>query len=115
MQGQICTIHPANSVKVGGRVAAAGNIVSRFFSRAQSADECAALQLAVWKVLEDGPGEADFGSGHFQAMANSSVISLAQQFIVAAALDKSPQPAVYLAATGGQSQLAINSTSSSDK
>ena len=115
MQGQISTMHPANSAKVGGRVAAAGDIVAHFFRQAQSPDECAALQLAVWKVLEDGPGESDFGSGHFQAMASSPVISLAQQFIVVAALDKSPEPAAYLATTGGQSQLTSTTTSSTDK
>lgn len=78
--GQVCTLQPVNPAKVGGGMARAGAIVARCFRDAQSADQCAGLQLAVWKAIEDGGDYPDFASGALQARASASVIGWAQQY-----------------------------------
>jgi len=102
-RGQVFQVRPRPSSKVGGRVALAGNIVARHLWEAQTPDQCAALQLAVWEATEDGGERADFYSGRFQARASGAVMALAANYY--AAVDE-PREALHLAATsGGQSQL----------
>src|SRR5580704_16949038 len=51
--GMIYGVQNFSSMLYGGRVALAGNIIARYFNEAQTNDQCAGLQLAVWKSLED--------------------------------------------------------------
>jgi hypothetical protein len=123
--GQVCTMQPANSAKVGGNIAIAGSIVARCFKDAQTPDQCAGLQIAVWKVIEDGPNFPDFSSGSLQVRATPSVISWAQRYFQIGLAKQSGQTgqsgpggqsgnssqgdsSIFLAAGGGggQSQLA---------
>lgn len=78
--GQFFQVRAISSKKAGGNIAKAGSIVARCFALAQSPDECAGLQLAVWEAIEDGGAYADFGSGRFMARANPAVLSYAAQF-----------------------------------
>jgi hypothetical protein len=78
--GQVFPVRRLSSRWVGGRIAGAGNIVAKYFTRAQSANECAALQLAVWEAVKDGGNQADFYSGAFQARSSDDIIALASQF-----------------------------------
>lgn len=79
-EGQVYAVRAVGTQKYGGNVAKAGNIVARFFAGAQTPDQCAGLQLAVWKALEDGTPQADFTSGRLRAQAGSAVIAYAQQY-----------------------------------
>jgi hypothetical protein len=115
VQGHISQMKPADTMKVGGRFASAGHIIAHCFQRAQSPDECAALQLAIWKTLEDGAENTDFQVGHFRAAASNAIISLAVAMMATAKLDKDTSSAVVLAAATGQSQLTISRTSNTDK
>ena len=96
--GQYFGVRALSSSNFGGRVAKAGNIVARFFYEAQTPDQCAGLQVAVWKALEDGADEADFSSGHFQVRASYAVISWAQHYYQAL---NTPGDAVYLQTGNG--------------
>lgn len=58
--GQIYRVQNFSSTLYGGNVARAGNIVAKYFYAAQTPDQCAGLQIAVWKALEDGTDEPDF-------------------------------------------------------
>jgi len=121
--GHISTMQPANSLKLGGNIAKAGSIVARCFKDAQTADQCAGLQVAVWKAIEDGPDVPDFNSGRFQVRASSAIIGYAQQYYLSGMSPpqsgtSSPQsggattatsmlaPAIFLATQSGQSQMA---------
>ncbi len=98
-------IRPADSSKIGGHIALAGNIVARYFREAQTPDQCAGLQIAVWKAIEDGTEQPDFGSGHFQVMASSNVLAYAQKYYQAT---QAPAASLFFAAGGaGQSQLTM--------
>lgn len=97
-QGQVFTVVALSSKKVGGNIAMAGNIVAKFFKSAQSADQCAGLQLAVWKAIEDGSEYPDFSSGRFQARASQSVLNYAVQYYQAI---NSPGEATYIKAGPG--------------
>ena len=115
VSGHISRMQPANTMKMGGSITSAGHIIAHCFQRAQSPDECSALQLAIWKTLEDGPDNNDFQQGHFRAAASSSVISLAISMMATAKLEKDKSSALFLGAASGQSQLTYNGTSGSDK
>jgi hypothetical protein len=78
--GETFTVQALSTATVGGNYAMAGNIVAKYFNRAQAPDECAGLQLAVWKVIEDGYESPNFLSGHFQAQASPAVMIFAREF-----------------------------------
>ncbi len=102
--GQFFTVRPVNSQKVGGNVALAGNIVAKHFNSAKTADQCAALQLAVWEAVEDGGKTPNFMQGRFRAMASPAVLHHAEDFYQAIIEAKA---AAYLeTAQGGQGQLS---------
>jgi hypothetical protein len=58
-------------------VSMAGRIVAMFFNNAKTPDQCAGLQLAVWKAIEDGDSQLDFGYGHVQVQANPAALNYA--------------------------------------
>jgi hypothetical protein len=100
-QGQIFGVRLLHSSKLGGRVQLAGNIVAKFFKAAQTPEQCAGLQLAVWKALEDGTPDPDFTDGHFEARAPISVLKYASYYYQAI---NTPGDAIYLmSAAQGQS------------
>jgi hypothetical protein len=106
-QGQTYAVLPQKSSKVGGNIALAGRIVAKYFKLAQSPDQCAALQLAVWEAVEDGGPHANFGGGRFMAKASGAVLGLAQEMYQAI---EEQGDALYLQAGGqgsggGQSQF----------
>jgi hypothetical protein len=102
--GQIFAVRRLSSRYVGGNIAGAGNIVAKYFKATQSADECAALQLAVWEAIEDGGAKPDFSSGRFRAQASDAVIELAFQAYDAIG---EPGEAIFLQTEGsGQDQLS---------
>lgn len=98
-------VRPASSLKLGGNVALAGNIVAKHFYGAKTAEQCAGLQLAVWEAMEDGGKFADFASGRFRAMATQSALDYGQEFYEAIYEAKE---AAFLQAgdDGGQSQIS---------
>jgi hypothetical protein len=101
--GQFFTVQLLNSQAVGGNVARAGNIVANCFKSAQTPEQCAGLQIAVWKALEDGDDQPNFRSGHFQVNASPAIMIWAQQYYTTI---NQPGVAIYLqtaAAGGGQS------------
>lgn len=109
--GQFFLVKAMSSAKVGGNTAAAGNIVAHCFRGAQTPDECAGLQLAVWKTIVDGPNMPNFGSGNLQVMqASPAVMMYAQQDYQTA---NQTRDAVFLWAGAGpgngQSQLSETS------
>lgn len=103
--GQIFSLRPVNSQKVGGNVALAGNIVAKYFDSAKTPDQCAALQLAVWEAVEDGGKSPNFQQGRFRAMATPAVLHHAEDFYQAI---NEAKEAAYLetAQGGGQGQLS---------
>ena len=102
--GQMYRVRPIKTSLAGGTIALAGNIVARHFKEAQSADQCAALQLAVWEAVEDGGRHANFAGGAFQARSTRVVIAMAEQYYEAIEL---PGEALYLESgqDGGQGQI----------
>jgi len=98
--GQTFVVKPMRSSQAGGNVAKAGHIVARFFRQAQSADECAGLQLAVWEAIEDGGSVADFTRGRFRARATTAAIAYAAGYYAEGIYE--PDEAVYLKTGGGQ-------------
>ena len=103
--GQTYSVRVQNTTKMSSNVRRAGNIVSRYFYSAKTADECAAIQLAVWEAIEDGGQEADFTAGAFQTRASVPVLTLAQQMYQGGSQDGN---AVLLVAGGaGQSQITV--------
>jgi hypothetical protein len=100
VKGQFFQLTAVSAAKTGGNIAYAGNIVAHFFSSARNADQCAGLQLAVWKTIEDGPNWSDFSTGHLRVKASPTIMIFAQQYYQAAGQGGD---AVYLQAAGGQS------------
>ncbi|AIE86729.1 hypothetical protein OP10G_3361 [Fimbriimonas ginsengisoli Gsoil 348] len=98
-QGQFFQVRAVSAGSVGGRIAAAGHIVARFFKSAQTPDQCAGLQLAVWEVLEDGGQQPNFLAGHFQASATPAALEYAAEYYQAANDDGD---AIYLQTGNGQ-------------
>ena len=106
--GQIFPMRILTSRNGSGNISLAGNIVAKYFNAAQSPDQCAALQLAVWKAIEDGESEADFTTGHFQAEASPAVMALAAFYYQGI---NNPGNSIFLQAGAGgqgsgQSQLS---------
>lgn len=110
-EGQFYMVAALSTAKVGGNYAKAGNIVARYFRFAQTPEQCAGLQIAVWKVIEDGSEQPNFLAGHFQVHADPSVMLYAIQYYQA---QSTPGDAALLAAGGGggggggQSQISPN-------
>ncbi|MBX3117572.1 MAG: hypothetical protein KF784_00785 [Fimbriimonadaceae bacterium] len=101
--GQFFQVRSLSSAKQGGNVAKAGNIVAKFFSSAQTADQCAGLQLAIWEAVEDGGDKPHFLSGRFQARASEAVIAYAEAYYDA--IDEEGD-AIFLQSGGdGQDQI----------
>jgi len=102
---QIFTVRALRSSKVGGNIALAGNIVAKYFNSAQTPDQCAGLQIAIWKMIEDGPDATSFATGRFQVMASPAVIAYAQQYYQDS---KVPGEASFIQTSlaPGQSQLS---------
>jgi hypothetical protein len=99
--GQFFNVNMLDSQKVGGNVAKAGNIVARWFGSAVTPVQCAALQIAVWKALEDGSDSPDFLSGRFQVQASPAVITYAEEYYSAI---NEPGTALYLQVQSGAGQ-----------
>lgn len=78
--GQAFRVRTWSTLTFGGSVKLAGNIVSRSFRSAMTADQCAGLQLAVWEAIEDGGWNPDFSSGHFRVNASAAVLAAASDF-----------------------------------
>lgn len=106
IKGQYFTVRARRTSMVGGNVAKAGNIVAKFFKQAQSLDQCAGLQLAVWEAMEDGGSRPDFLGGRFQAQGSAEVLGFAAQYYRAVT---EPGNALFLQTTGqgGQSQVTV--------
>ncbi len=105
VKGQFFNVRILSTDKLETNIRRAGNIVSKYFYQARTADDCAAIQLAVWEAIEDGGPHADFRNGAFQVRANASVIALAEQVYEAGAEDGK---AVLLRSGGsGQSQITL--------
>jgi hypothetical protein len=96
--GQFFYVVPQKSAKFGGNVAKAGNIVAKYFKAAQTPDQCAGLQIAVWKTLEDGADYPSFLSGRFQVRAGAAAMFFAAQYYQGADDDGN---ALYLQTLGG--------------
>jgi uncharacterized membrane protein YgcG len=101
--GQYFDVNLVNTQKAGGRIARAGNIVARWFPYAQTREQCAALQIAVWKELEDGTDIPDFGNGRFTVTTEPMVMMLAAQYYSAA---QTPGEALFLQVNNGGGQGA---------
>lgn len=101
--GQTFPVRPWNTWMVGGHARLAGNIVAAHFRQAQSAEECAALQLAVWEAMEDGGKRPDFENGAFAARGGGNVVALATAYYQSA--DK-PGIAMFMqTGNAGQPQI----------
>lgn len=100
-QGQFFNVRALSALQTGGNIADAGNIVSRCFYKARTPDQCAGLQVAVWKAIEDGPDWADFSTGRLRVQAGLGVMMYAQMYYQAAGQGGD---AVFLQAGGGQNQ-----------
>ena len=101
--GQIYGARILDSSKCAPGIAKAGRIVAAHFYQAQTPEQCAGLQLAVWEAIEDSGDAPDFFSGAFQAQAEPAVLAYAYAYY------ETPREggSTYLQATGGgQSQLS---------
>jgi uncharacterized membrane protein YgcG len=83
--GQYFTVHARKTEEVGGNIAKAGRIVARYFNEAQTPEQCAGLQIAVWEAVEIGSDHANFSAGNFQAMSDPETMSYAALYYAAAA------------------------------
>lgn len=101
--GQFTHVRIGSAKLAGPNYRKAGHIVAKYLKLAKTADECAAIQLAVWEAVEDGGQTADFGSGRFMAQASDKVISLAQQAYQAG--QDAGEGTYMQSQDGGQSQM----------
>jgi hypothetical protein len=97
-KGQFFTVLPVQSATVGGNIAKAGNIVAKYFRFAQTPEQCAGLQIAVWKTIEDGPDSPNFLGGHLRVRADAITMTYALQYYQGADEDGN---ALFLQSTGG--------------
>jgi hypothetical protein len=104
VRGQVYPVRPMFSKSAGVTVALAGNIVAKYFRHAQTADQCAGLQLAVWEAIEDGGPVANFAAGRFQARANEYALRFAQEYYQAI---EENGDALFLQAGNGNGQSQI--------
>lgn len=107
VSGQVYPVVKRSSHKYGGNVAKAGNIVAKFFNKAQTADQCAGLQIAIWEAIEDGGDNPNFLAGKFQAQGSPEVMAYAEAFYDA--IDEEGD-AIFLEhdwPKGGQDQLTM--------
>lgn len=104
---QFFPVQVLRSSKVGGRVAMAGNIVAKYFKSAQTPEQCAALQIAVWEALEDGNREPEFMRGRFQVDAGTDILGWAFKYYKGS---EEEGDAAFLPADGGggQGQITID-------
>jgi len=79
LQGsQAMTLAPIASLP-GGNGAAVGSLYAFFAPKVATAQDGAALQLAIWKLEYDGPGATDFSRGNMQITgASMALIAEAQ-------------------------------------
>jgi hypothetical protein len=82
--GQFFRVVARNSEAVGGNIAKAGRIVARYFAEAQTPEQCAGLQIAVWEAIENGSDELNFTQGKFQVQADDETLSYAAKYYTAA-------------------------------
>jgi len=80
VEGQYYSARIRDTAAVGGNVALAGNIVAKFFNRAHTPAQSAALQIAVWEALEYGDSAMGPNSGSFQVRADPEVLALAEEY-----------------------------------
>ena len=75
---QTMTLAPLSSMP-GGNGVAVGSLYAYFAPKVKTAQDGAALQLAIWKLEYDGPGATDFGKGSLQITgASTTLIQVAQ-------------------------------------
>ncbi|HWD37642.1 MAG TPA: hypothetical protein VG944_02255 [Fimbriimonas sp.] len=98
VSGQFYTVHPKHTSKLKGRMKLAGNIVAKYFRLAQTPDQCAGLQIAVWEAIEDGGATPDFSTGRFRVRANQEALQYAAMYYAAV---QQEGDAVFLGALEG--------------
>lgn len=97
-------VQPYNTSTYIGNIRKAGNIVAKYFNEAQTPEQCAGLQIAVWEALEDGGSSPDFFSGKFQVQADPASIVYAEHYYTAV---NTPGQATMLQSTSGMAQSQI--------
>jgi hypothetical protein len=107
--GQYFGIELLDSTEAGANLKKAGNIVAKYFHEAQTPEQCAALQLAVWEALEDGGAAPDFYTGKFAVRADPITMAYAEKYYTAVAV---AGKAKYLRATDGGSQSQLTTAPS---
>lgn len=103
--GQTYGVNSKLSTADSAAVKKAGNIVAANFTSANSNENAAALQVAVWEALYDGASAPSFSSGSFKANLSTSVRAKATAYYNSIT---TPGTALYLKTTQnncGQSQL----------
>jgi len=70
---QAMTLAPIASLP-GGNGAAVGSLYAFFAPKVATAQDGAALQLAIWKLEYDGPGAIDFSRGNMQITGSSMAL-----------------------------------------
>jgi hypothetical protein len=70
--------HKASST--GGNYAKAGRIVARYFYDAQTPEQCAGLQIAVWEAIEVGSDKPEFDQGKFRVSADDETMYYANMY-----------------------------------
>ncbi len=78
--GQSFWVKPLQTHRLGGNYSLAGNIVAKYFAKAQTPAQCAGLQIAVWEAIEDGGPYPNFGEGRFMVNASPAAMAWAGQY-----------------------------------
>jgi hypothetical protein len=117
-EGQTFIVRPLHSSKVGGRYARAGNIVAKYFNAAQTPEQCAGLQIAVWEALDGGnltvtAEPAVLQYAHLYYLAASEPGDALLLATGAAAAERTPATTDALATTG-QAQLTLPSSTATN-
>ena len=83
MEGQGYGVKIMPAAKANGNVPLAGKIVALGFNKAQTAAQCAGLQIAVWEALEYGR-HAIGNNSNLRVGASPETLNYAHQFYLAA-------------------------------
>lgn len=79
-EGQYCMMTKRSAKEVGGNLAKAARIVAKYFDGAQTPEQAAGLQIAVWEAVEYGGAQAPAIGGPLYFRADPMTMYYAENY-----------------------------------